>query len=505
MTFVFEKMTIKRRKACRKLITREVSTGRDKVHMCMEQYERMFRSYREPCTPVDVLHYKPITNGKDGINCDEHILVMCNNQTFVVFTRLDGVPLSQAEITKQLEKVIEMSRTDGNKMNDIIIGGGSAGDRDDAARFWSFMKEDKQNQKALNWVQSALFGVCIDIHSEIKWSENYESNLAFRGMHLLHGFGNKAAGLNRWYDLSIQLIVASDGTNGLCIEHSVAEGIVLINLVDYTMQFVKRNIGKQMWDDVKNVVPLQLHWTVSPNAKPILHKQIEVFNDLANDLNLKVLIFDEFGREFIKSCNISPDGFVQLAMQLAYYRLHGHLVSTYESASIRRFRYGRVDNIRAATPEALRWVQVMLMKNKTKDEKQKFFVEAVKKQAEITLENITGHGIDNHLCALKLLADEEVKEGLLPKTPDFFLDPTWTETMRFPLSTSQVTTTASVNDAYLCYGPVVKDGYGCSYNIQQHSIIFAPSSFKSSPATNVEQFKRCLVDSLHDIQALVTQ
>lgn len=46
-------------------------------------------------------------------------------------------------------------------------------------------------------------------------------------------------------------------------------------------------------------------------------------------------------------------------------RLHGHLVSTYESASIRRFRHGRVDNIRAATPEALRWVQAMYVKNNT--------------------------------------------------------------------------------------------------------------------------------------------
>ncbi|VDO07636.1 unnamed protein product [Brugia timori] len=61
----------------RKLISREVSTGRDKVQMCMEQYDRMFRCYREPCTPVDILHYKPTDQ---GINCKEHILVMCNNQ-----------------------------------------------------------------------------------------------------------------------------------------------------------------------------------------------------------------------------------------------------------------------------------------------------------------------------------------------------------------------------------------------------------------------------------------
>jgi choline O-acetyltransferase len=40
-------------------------------------------------------------------------------------------------------------------------------------------------------------------------------------------------------------------------------------------------------------------------------------------------------------------------------RLHKHLVSTYESASIRRFALGRVDVIRAASAEALAWVKAM--------------------------------------------------------------------------------------------------------------------------------------------------
>lgn len=42
-----------------------------------------------------------------------------------------------------------------------------------------------------------------------------------------------------------------------------------------------------------------------------------------------------------------------------YSRCHGRPVSTYESASIRRFQEGRVDNIRSATPEALAFVKVM--------------------------------------------------------------------------------------------------------------------------------------------------
>jgi choline O-acetyltransferase len=40
-------------------------------------------------------------------------------------------------------------------------------------------------------------------------------------------------------------------------------------------------------------------------------------------------------------------------------RIHDKLVSTYESASTRRFRKGRVDNIRANTCETLEWVKSM--------------------------------------------------------------------------------------------------------------------------------------------------
>lgn len=40
-------------------------------------------------------------------------------------------------------------------------------------------------------------------------------------------------------------------------------------------------------------------------------------------------------------------------------RCHGRLVPTYESASLRRFQEGRVDNIRSATPEALAFVKSM--------------------------------------------------------------------------------------------------------------------------------------------------
>ncbi|EPB70679.1 hypothetical protein ANCCEY_10232 [Ancylostoma ceylanicum] len=115
---------------------------------------------------------------------------------------------------------------------------------------------------------------------------------------------------------------------------------------------------------------------------------------LTKELDLGVLIFNDFGRDFIKENKFSPDGFVQLALQLAHFklqtlsnafRLHGYLVSTYESASLRRYRSGRVDNIRANTKEALEWVKAMT-RDSARETKLTLLRKAAEKQAKVTQE-----------------------------------------------------------------------------------------------------------------------
>lgn len=68
-------------------------------------------------------------------------------------------------------------------------------------------------------------------------------------------------------------------------------------------------------------------------------------------------------------------------------RCHGRLVSTYESASLRRFQEGRVDNIRSSTPEALAFVKSMT------DERATFTVSRFSHSDPILLSNphITSH------------------------------------------------------------------------------------------------------------------
>ncbi|OTF71254.1 hypothetical protein BLA29_011631 [Euroglyphus maynei] len=89
-------------------------------------------------------------------------------------------------------------------------------------------------------------------------------------------------------------------------------------------------------------------------------KQAEKLADKSiNDLDFFVLDFKEYGSDFIKQQRISPDAYIQLSLQLTFFKLHRQIVSTYESCSLRQFRNGRVDTIRASTKETRDWAECM--------------------------------------------------------------------------------------------------------------------------------------------------
>jgi Choline/Carnitine o-acyltransferase. len=53
------------------------------------------------------------------------------------------------------------------------------------------------------------------------------------------------------------------------------------------------------------------------------------------------------------------------------------------------------------------------------------------------------------------------------------------------------------------YGPVVPDGYGCSYNPREATIVFCVSAFKSCLTTSAAKFATSLDESLSAIGNLV--
>lgn len=106
----------------------------------------------------------------------------------------------------------------------------------------------------------------------------------------------------------------------------------------------------------------------------------------------------------------------------------------------------------------------------------------------IFCQTISGSAPDNHLVALR-----EISKMHFNTIPQMFKEKSYQEYINFILSTSQV---YSEKNVLVGYGPVVPNGYGCSYNPKETSITFCITSFYSSDDTSSDFFAFSLEGSL---------
>lgn len=123
-----------------------------------------------------------------------------------------------------------------------------------------------------------------------------------------------------------------------------------------------------------------------------------------SDLDLHIHPFDDFGKGLMKKCKVSPDAFVQMALQLAYKRDAGKFSLTYEASMTRLFREGRTETVRPCTIEAATWARAMDAPNKTKEEKLLLLGEACDRHQIQYRDAMTGKGVDRHLFCLYVVS-----------------------------------------------------------------------------------------------------
>ena len=70
-------------------------------------------------------------------------------------------------------------------------------------------------------------------------------------------------------------------------------------------------------------------------------------------------------RVSLTTARVSPDAFIQQALQLAWYRDQGYATATYETASTRMMLHGRTDVIRTLSVESRDFVKAMLNEKAT--------------------------------------------------------------------------------------------------------------------------------------------
>jgi choline O-acetyltransferase len=67
-------------------------------------------------------------------------------------------------------------------------------------------------------------------------------------------------------------------------------------------------------------MPRKLRWRLNSRIKIWIDNARKLIDKSIGNLDMYILKYNKFGRDFPKDIKISPDTFIQLSMQLTYYR-----------------------------------------------------------------------------------------------------------------------------------------------------------------------------------------
>ncbi|KAK6019333.1 Choline/Carnitine O-acyltransferase [Ostertagia ostertagi] len=272
-------------------------------------------------TPFDMSQYKFMygTTRIPRKECDEIFSMPVLNAA--------GQPLSLSALSGLFNDVIKQSR----ERQPHAIGIVSSDKRDRWAEIYEQLEGNPTNSSHLSTIEDALF-VC------------------------LHGGGTMSNSCNRWFDKTLQFVIGANGACGLTYEHTPAEGPPVAAMMDFICD---KLLGKEFNDDssIAEGRVKRLDFELNDAQIAQIKKSGKKMDRAADDVDVAVFSYKRYGKNYPKSVNISPDSFIQMAFQLAFFRIHSALPPTYETATLRKFDEGRTENIRSPNTLAEKFIR----------------------------------------------------------------------------------------------------------------------------------------------------
>ncbi|PAA83980.1 hypothetical protein BOX15_Mlig017169g2, partial [Macrostomum lignano] len=467
------------------------------VPLCSWQYERQFATTRIPGEERDYLMH---------LNDTRHIAVFHSGRFYKVYFHYGNRWLEPCELEAQFQRIVDDKSPPAP--GEAELAALTAGER----KVWARARKDffrrGVNKTSLDAVERAAFVLVLD-DEEADYDPKDDSKLDHFAKSLLHGNGR-----NRWFDKSFSLIVFANGRVGVNCEHSWADAPVMSQMweaVVFNYDIVEdcyRSNGHCRGQTRNNVPnPIRLQWDLNDACRSVIASQLRVATDLLNDVDLHLVVHRQFGKGAMKRCSMSPDAFIQLALQLAYFRdSGGEFCLTYEASMTRLFKEGRTETVRSCTNESCAFVRAM-ESGASNEEVVRLLRQASEKHQTMYRDAMTGKGVDRHLFTLYVVSK-------YCKTQSPFLEKALH--CQWKLSTSQ-TPHGQTNVLDLekhpdflsaggGFGPVSQDGYGVSYIIAgENTVFFHVSSRVSCDKTDSKRFGGTIVKALADLRTLLEE
>lgn len=525
--------------------------------LCMYQYSRMFGTARVPTDHGCII-------GQDSDS--KHVVVMCRGQFywFDVLDHNNDLIMTEKDMALNLKSIVD----DADELPIHEAAKGAIGVLSTENRkTWSSLRdlltrdEDSPNAECLNIVDSALFIVCLD-YTEPTDVSQLCGNMLCGTNEVVKGV-QVGTCTNRWYD-KLQIIVCKNGSAGINFEHTGVDGHTVLRFAsdvytDTILRYAKSINGQAptLWSSQSpdpskrdpesfgdvSTTPHKLEWEMIPELQIALRFAETRLADLICQNEFQTLDFKGYGKNFITSMGFSPDAFVQMAYQAAYYGLYGRIENTYEPAMTKMFLHGRTEAIRSVTHESSNFVKTFWADNPA-SKKIEALQAATQKHTAITRDCSKAQGFDRHLYALYSLWQRRVNEEgaeaasstgfssprdfsptelsdidrheesksqngrtsrasnspspQLSQMPALFSDAGWERVNTTILSTSNC---GNPSLRHFGFGPVSADGFGIGYIIKDDTI----SVCASSKHRQTRRFMDGLESYLNEIRKLLKQ
>ena len=407
----------------------------------MSQYANLLRSTRVPLAGKDEL----VTS-----TGSRHIVVQRNGAFFKVDVLApDGGTVPLAQITGALQAVVDAADA-APAPADEHVGLLTALGRDR----WSELRAQLISSSATNAaavadIDSAIFMMSLEVTGP---NETFEAGFKEATPFFLHG-----SGVDRWLDKSFQLILTPTGQTALNFEHAWGDGVAVMRFVNEVHE-ASTALPLVSTPQPPASPPTRITFGLDAGLKAGVREARAAFDKTVARTDLGNVRSEGFNSGALKKLKLSPDGAMQMAFQLAHFRMHGGLLpSTYESASTSAFKHGRTETIRSATPAAAKFVAAFANASASPAERAATMRAAVNNHTKITRDALIGNGFDRHLFALN---DTASSMGLSPR---LFGCAAVAKLRHIILSTSTLSSEVIVGGGF---GPVNDDCYAIGYGVR---------------------------------------
>lgn len=456
------------------------------VPLCMEQLRSCFATVRLPGLDADTIERF------DDQSC---IAVLANGHFFEVEVVVDQGrrDISYAELLAVLTQIHRVASA-------LEPGPPIAALTFEQRDVWSQVREEMiqgggRNADNLDRIERALFVVVLDDAAPESLTQLARTTLC-------------GTGANRWLDKSMHLVVFANGRIGGLMEHSRGDGEAVTLLLEHMLLDERRTAN--LFDEPPTSPlspPRRLEFDVPPNSalSRALSSAVANAHNLIDDVDVCAEKLSSAGAAVIKAADCSPDSFVQLALQLAYARLHPDRgpCLTYQTATTRLFARGRTECLRSTSAHSVAFVAAMTDPGCDAARRTRLLRAAVETHRAYRLQAMRGRGCDRHLFGLLV---EALQTG---EDVELFRTRAWNLSFELATSQSPIRQTAAWRPESSSRGvgflPISPTGYGVSYAfVGDEGVHLFVSTSRTCDQTCAQKFCDAVGEAMGDMLAAVT-